>query len=132
MECLSVATGKTSRAPECKDFNFARDRYGSNMLAIFGVSFAWDPKKNRANILKHGVTFEEASTVFSDAYARIIADPDHSDDEERFVILGMSRKGRMLIVCHCYREKGNVIRIISAREATKTEGKTYWRYCHES
>ncbi|MFR5091981.1 MAG: BrnT family toxin [Adlercreutzia equolifaciens] len=70
--------------------------------------------------------------VFSDSYARIIDDPDHSDYEERFIILGMSRRARMLTVCHCYRQDDSVIRIISARKATKTEERAYWRYCHES
>ena len=73
-----------------------------------------------------------ASSVFSDSYARIIDDPDHSDYEERFIILGMSRRARMLTVCHCYRQDDSVIRIISARKATKTEERAYWRYCHES
>ena len=92
---------------------------------MFDISFEWDPAKASSNETKHGVTFEEASSVFID-------DPDHSDYEERFIILGMSRRARMLTVCHCYRQDDSVIRIISARKATKTEERAYWRYCHES
>ena len=106
--------------------------YNGNMTAMFDISFEWDPAKASSNETKHGVTFEEASSVFSDSYARIIGDPDHSDYEERFIILGMSRRARMLTVCHCYRQDDSVIRIISARKATKTEERAYWRYCHES
>lgn len=73
------------------------------MTAMFDISFEWDPAKARSNEAKHGITFDEASSVFSDSYARIIEDPDHSDCEERFIILGMSRKARMLTVCHCRR-----------------------------
>lgn len=85
----------------------------------------WDAAKARANEAKHGVTFEEAGTVFLDERALLIADPDHSDQEDRFVILGLSSSLRMLVVCHCYRDSGRVIRIISARKATKSESKTY-------
>ena len=65
------------------------------------LTFDWDPRKDRANQLKHGVSFDEAKTAFLDEYARIIADPEHSDDEERFVLLGMSVGLRLLVVCHC-------------------------------
>lgn len=95
------------------------------------IDFEWDLTKAEANIAKHGVEFEEAATVFGDPYARVVDDPDHSIDEERFIIIGMSLSARVLTVCHCYRGEGDVIRIISARKATKTESKQYWRYCHE-
>ena len=92
------------------------------------LRFDWDPRKARANQIAHGVSFDEAKTVFFDEYARIISDPEHSDDEERFVLLGMSVGLRVLVVCHCYRESGNLIRIISARRADKSERREYARY----
>jgi uncharacterized DUF497 family protein len=92
------------------------------------LRFDWDPRKARANQLKHGVSFDEAKTAFLDEYARIIPDPEHSDDEERFVLLGLSVSLRLLVVCHCYREPGNLIRIISARRADKSERREYTRY----
>ena len=101
-------------------------------MAIYYYQFEWDPNKNATNIEKHGVAFEEASTVFDDIFARIISDPDHSDNEDRFIILGVSIKANVLIVCHCLRQSGRSIRIISARKATKKEESTYWRYRHES
>lgn len=101
------------------------------MISDGYIRYEWDPDKAASNERKHGVTFAEASTVFGDPYARVIDDPDHSDDEERFVILGASLRANVLIVCHCYRSGGDSIRIISARKATKTESKAYWRCCHE-
>lgn len=92
------------------------------------IDFDWDSRKAETNERKHGVDFVEASTVFSDPYARIIEDPDHSDYEERFVIIGLSSSARALTVCHCHRESGSVIRIISARRATRGEEGQYWRY----
>ena len=89
------------------------------------IQFEWDEQKNKLNIAKHQVSFEEAKTVFSDAGARIIDDPDHSDEEDRFIILGISQRLRLLIVCHCYRKNDEVIRIISARKATKNEASNY-------
>ena len=90
------------------------------------IKFEWDPKKNELNIKKHGISFEEASTVFFDDEAIVFDDPDHSgENEERFIILGTSAKGNMLTVCHCCRNKDQVIRIISARKATKSEEKDY-------
>ena len=91
------------------------------------LTFEWDSNKAASNLEKHGVSFEEAKTVFSDDYARLIADPDHSDDEERFIILGNSIQARILVVCHCVREHDS-IRIISARKADKRERKTYEGY----
>ena len=85
----------------------------------------WDDRKASANARKHGVSFEEARSVFFDDNARLIDDPDHSEDEERFVLLGLSSSLRLLLVCHCYRSEGNVIRIISARKATAKESKSY-------
>ena len=89
------------------------------------LSFEWDENKNRINQAKHKVSFEEAKTVFYDERALVIDDPEHSQDEERFIILGMSAKANLLIVCHCYRSADSVIRIISARKATKTESSYY-------
>jgi uncharacterized DUF497 family protein len=89
------------------------------------LRFDWDPRKARANRAKHGVTFEEALTVFADEAALLIPDPDHSEDEERFVLLGMSAHLRVLVVVHCDREAENVIRVISARRATGPERQRY-------
>lgn len=85
----------------------------------------WDEQKAVANLKKHGVNFDDAKSVFSDERARLIDDPDHSDDEDRFVLLGMDSALRLLLVCHCYRSEGNVIRIISARKAIFKESKSY-------
>ena len=89
------------------------------------LRFEWDDRKAAANDKKHGVSFEEARTIFFDERARLIDDPDHSEDEERFILLGLSSTLRLLVVCHCYRSEGNVIRIISARKATARESKSY-------
>ena len=89
------------------------------------MKFEWDEKKAKANIDKHRISFEEASTVFYDEEALLRDDPNHSDDEDRFVLLGMSEMTNILIVCHCYRESDEIIRIISARKATKNETKQY-------
>jgi hypothetical protein len=86
----------------------------------------WDEDKNVQNKRKHGVTFEEAQTVFYDEKAIEFFDPDHSQDEDRFLMLGLSVKLRVLVVCHCLRERGSVIRIISARKASRKEAKNYW------
>ncbi|MDR0441988.1 MAG: BrnT family toxin [Treponema sp.] len=85
----------------------------------------WDEAKNKENIRKHKVSFEEAQTVFHDPKGKLIADPDHSIEEDRFIILGLSNMLHLLVVCHCYRENNETIRIISARKATKTESKYY-------
>ena len=89
------------------------------------LHFEWDDRKATANAKKHGVSFEEARSVFVDERAKLIDDPDHSEDEERFVLLGLSSTLRLLLVCHCYRSGGNVIRIISARKASVNEAKAY-------
>ncbi|MBU3608851.1 BrnT family toxin [Polynucleobacter nymphae] len=91
------------------------------------LKFEWELRKASANLKKHGISFEEAKSVFYDESARLISDPDHSDDEERFILLGVSHALRVILVCHCYRSKGNVIRIISARKATPQESKVYKR-----
>lgn len=87
--------------------------------------FEWDAGKNRSNQKKHHVSFEEAKTVFFDEGALVAADPEHSADEDRFLIIGFSIRLRVLLVCFCDRRDGNVIRIISARKASKKEQKQY-------
>lgn len=89
------------------------------------IRFEWDENKNTINKRKHRISFEEAQTVFYDAEALVIPDLEHSQDEERFIILGMSRRANLLVVCHCYRESETVIRIISARKATRNESAQY-------
>ena len=91
------------------------------------IQFTWDERKNKENMHKHGVSFDEAKTSFFDPNAQVIHDPDHSQDEDRFILLGMSRKLRILVVCHCYREENEIIRILSARKATRIENKQYER-----
>ena len=88
------------------------------------IYIEWDPTKNVSNQKKHGILFEEAKTVFSDDFARLIIDPDHSQEEERFILLGTSIKSNLLIVCHCIRDEES-IRIISARKADKKERNIY-------
>ena len=92
------------------------------------LRFEWDENKNAINKAKHKVSFEEAQTVFYDADAIVIDDPDHSETEERFIILGFSAKANLLMVCHCYRESDSVIRIISARKATTKESRQYTEF----
>ena len=89
------------------------------------LRFEWDDRKAAANLRKHGVGFDEAKSVFVDENAKLIDDPDHSKVEDRFVILGFSSALRLLLVCHCYRSDGNVIRVISARKASAKESKSY-------
>jgi hypothetical protein len=95
---------------------------------VGNIEFAWDRRKARSNLKQHGVSFEEAQAVFLDDNARLIDDPDHSEEEERFVLLGYSFQARCLIVSHCYRESGSVIRLISARRATAREEEIYWSF----
>jgi len=90
------------------------------------IDFVWDERKNRSNRRKHGISFEEAQTVFYDENARRFFDPDHSADEDHFLMLGLSYRLRALVVCHCFRESESVIRIISARKANRKEAKVYW------
>lgn len=89
------------------------------------IKFEWDFAKATANVKKHGISFEEAQSVFHDEFAVQFFDDEHSTTEERFLLLGMSTGGRLLLVCHCEREAGDIIRIISARKATKTESTFY-------
>ena len=89
------------------------------------MNFVWDENKAEINLRKHGVSFQEASTVFDDYDALQIYDPDHSEEEDRFIMLGMSSALRILVVCHCYKENDEQIRIISARKATRNETATY-------
>ena len=89
------------------------------------IHFVWDKDKAALNKKKHGVSFEEAKTVFYDDNALEFFDPDHSENEDRFIMLGMSFQLRVLVVCHCFREADSVIRIISARKATKHETRNY-------
>lgn len=89
------------------------------------IQFVWNSDKSTLNKKKHGVSFEEARTAFNDDCARIIYDTDHSEDEDRFLLLGLSERLRLLVVCHCYQEEESVIRIISARNATQNEHKQY-------
>ena len=89
------------------------------------LTFEWDDKKNKTNIEKHGISFEEVVTVFQDDEALIIVDDTHSQEEDRFVLIGFSYKANLLVVCHCYREKDSIIRIISARKADRQESEEY-------
>jgi hypothetical protein len=94
------------------------------------LRFEWDPKKASENERKHGVTFEEAESVFEDQFAILLDDPDHSSEEARFLLLGLSARLRTLVVPHCYRKADDVVRLISARKATRAERATYnrrWR-----
>ncbi len=97
-------------------------------MVVSAIRFAWDVAKADNNLRKHGVSFEEATTAFADENARLRHDPEHSKNEDRFVLLGFSAKLRLLIVCHAYRENDEVIRIISARKATTGERKQYGSY----
>ena len=87
--------------------------------------FDWDERKNKANRTRHGVWFEEAQSVFDDPHGRLFHDPEHSEEEERFILLGISSAARPLVVVHCYRESEELVRIISARKATKKEVRLY-------
>lgn len=92
------------------------------------LKFEWDEAKSRANRSKHRVTFNEAASAFLDEFARIIPDPEHSDEEQRLLLLGTSGLFNVLVVCHCYRIDDDVIRIISARRADKSERNEYAEY----
>ena len=90
--------------------------------------FDWDKQKEKVNIRKHGVSFEEACSTFFDENAIQFFDPDHSEDEDRFILLGTSYKLNTLVVCHCFRESETIVRIISARKADGDESTAYWEY----
>ena len=92
-----------------------------------GIVFEWDESKNNANLQKHGISFEEAESVFYDQYALLIADPDHSETEDRFLLMGLSVKLRLLLVCHCFEIDDGLIRVISCRKASKQEMSLYRR-----
>jgi len=92
------------------------------------IAFEWDERKAEQNERKHGISFEEAQTAFEDENARLSHDPDHSQDEDRYILLGMSAVLRILVVCHVYRENDEVIRLVSARKATKREQQQYQRF----
>ena len=89
------------------------------------VDFVWDSKKAKSNFEKHGVSFEEAVTVFYDPLAKVASDPDHSDEEDRFILIGHSQRNHLLFVVHVYRSDKDTVRIISARKATKRENKDF-------
>lgn len=89
------------------------------------LTFEWDERKNRANQRKRGVSFEEARTAFFDENARVVPDDEHSDEEDRLVLLGLSTQVRLLVMCHCYRRAERVIRIFSARKADRNEQQQY-------
>ena len=89
------------------------------------IIFEWDENKFTTNQKKHKISFEEAKSVFYDDHAKYRDDPDHSEEEERFIILGFSKKANLLVVCHCYRASGAIIRIFSARKATPAERRQY-------
>ena len=91
------------------------------------ICFEWNEAKSKANIRKCVVSFEEAKSVFFDEYARFIADPDHSETEDRFVLLGLSARLRLLLVCHCFEVDDNLIRVISCRKANRKEMSLYRR-----
>ena len=106
------------------NYNIITERYLKSEVTqstMEHLKFEWDENKNSINKNKHNIAFEEAQTVFYDEMALVIDDPDHSEQEDRFIILGQSNQAKLLVVCHCYRESDTVIRIISARKATKTE-----------
>jgi hypothetical protein len=97
---------------------------------VSDLRFGWDEAKSKSNQRKHGVSFEEAQTVFEDDEALLLGDPEHSESEDRFLLLGLSSTLRTLVVCHCYREHEDLIRIISARKADPEERSQYnrrWR-----
>ena len=93
-----------------------------------GIAFSWDDRKDRENQRKHGISFEEAITAFADENARLKHDPDHSREEDRFILLGFSAKLRILVVAHAYRQHETEIRIISARKAIRKERKQYGEF----
>jgi len=102
------------------------DCCGTYAVRMEGLCFTWDSRKNRTNRAKHGVSFEEAQTAFLDENAKVYFDPDHSEEEDRFVLLGISFQLRVLVVCHCFRESETLVRIVSARKADKREQEDYW------
>lgn len=98
------------------------------IMIIDDMEFEWDPNKDLINRRKHGVSFEEAASAFTDAYAVTLPDPKHSQDEDRFIVIGLSSKLRLLVVSHCSRKSDTVVRIISARKAKPADYETYNEY----
>ncbi len=96
-------------------------------IIMVDLKFTWDPKKASSNLKRHGISFDEARSVFLDEYAIEYFDETHSEEEDRFLLLGLSALARLLLICHCYRESERTIRIISARKATKSESEHYRR-----
>ena len=92
------------------------------------LSFVWDEEKATINLEKHGISFAEAKSVFYDDHARFVTDEDNSENEKRFLLLGMSFKPRLLLVCHCYKDDDRIVRIISARKSTRHEAQMYRRF----
>lgn len=113
--------------PNKSDSSIDIYRQCSYTVRMAKIGFEWNPAKSKDNLKKHGVAFEEATTVFFDDRAIEFYDDSHSDWEDRMLLLGLSTNLRLLLVCHCYRESDSVIRIISARKATKNESKLYHR-----
>lgn len=109
-------------------FHFDKSLSYNYNIIMKELLFEWDENKNNINKKKHGVSFEEAKTVFDDDRAILFDDPDHSEFEDRFLIIGFSVTENLFIVSHCYRQNDNVIRIISARKATKNESHFYYEY----
>ena len=95
------------------------------------LEFEWEDKKEKANTIKHGVSFDEARSVFYDEYAIQFYDPEYSESEDRFLLLGTSFKLKAHVVCHCFRQEETIVRIISARKADKDEEHVYWSERHE-
>lgn len=124
---VTIISHQKSSVCIAEDFFIAIDKslFNNYNIIMETLIFEWDENKNIINREKHKISFEEAQTVFYDENALLIDDPEHSQDEERFIILGFSQRANLLVVCHCYRASETVIRIISARKATKIERSYY-------
>jgi uncharacterized protein len=136
---LQVGAGRGAIAPSSPDDRHSSFRLMSPLIVVCAnlslrcnynvgmdeIEFEWNPLKAEANERKHGISFEEAESAFYDDYARLIPDPDHSIGEERFLLLGVSEMSRLLVVIHLYKQNNRLIRIISARPATKPERQQY-------
>ena len=115
----STAVAPRRRRPACV---YVHRTYTTSVPEL---RFSWDPRKASSNRRKHGVTFEEARSAFHDPSALVIADPEHSEEEDRFILLGLSSRLRLVVVVHCHRESSDVIRLISARRARQAEQRQY-------
>ncbi len=116
--------------PWCPELVYLHCMYTHAILPVHDIRFEWSAAKSAVNRRTHGITFEEAQTVFADDEALLLEDPVHAGDEDRFLLLGMSDQLRVLLVVHCLRDGGNVIRLISARRATPTERAQYGARWH--